>query len=603
MSATATATKYSLNWDLDSILPNPAKPEFSAIVEQFKTTLESVAECSDALPAVHGKADAAAWVAILKEFEKLESLGGDLGSFLGCCSAGDASNKTYRQFEATLSALDPLRERIKTNLEFGLRDATAAEFTTFMQADPWLKQNQFFLEQLRKNARMRLPKAEELLAADLAVDGIHAWGRLYDRVSGELRITVMEKGELVSKSASQIRFDSPERSVRQNNFYAADKAWKTVADHCADALNHLAGTRLTQYKRLGLTDHLDMPLHRNRMRRETLAAMWQAVTERKHCLLPYFAAKAKRMGLEKLSWYDVHAPLPGTEEGPSEISFDAGSDLVVETFSSFSPQLGDFARHSLKNRWIEAENRSGKRQGAFCTDFPTKRETRVFMTFTNSYDNVSTLAHELGHGYHTWVLKDEPLFLQAYPMNLAETASTFAEAVLGESRLKTAQSNGERLSILDHLLSDSVAYLMNIHARFIFEDNLHTERHQGELPAAQISELMLAAQKQAYLDALDPEGWNPDFWVSKLHFYISGLPFYNFPYTFGYLLSTGLFALAKEGGKDFPEKYRQFLLATGCQETEAALQSTFGFDLTRPEFWNKSLDVVEARVAEFKALM
>ncbi len=120
-----------------------------------------------------------------------------------------------------------------TNLEFALRDAGEADFQALIAADPTLSQNRFFLSQRRKNSRLRLPRGEELLAADLAVDGIHAWGRLYDRLSGELRIRVMEKGELVEKSAGQIRFDSPERSVRQNNFYAADKAWKTVADNCA----------------------------------------------------------------------------------------------------------------------------------------------------------------------------------------------------------------------------------------------------------------------------------------------------------------------------------------------------------------------------------
>src|SRR6185369_16503300 len=125
--------------------------------------------------------------------------------------------------------------------------------------DAWLKQNAFFLRQRRKNARMRLPKAEELLAADLAVDGLHAWGRMYDRVSGDLRVKVMERGEVVEKSPGQIRLDSSERAIRENNFFAADKAWKTVADHCADALNHISGTRLTLYRRLGLTDHLDMP--------------------------------------------------------------------------------------------------------------------------------------------------------------------------------------------------------------------------------------------------------------------------------------------------------------------------------------------------------
>jgi oligoendopeptidase F len=136
----------------------------------------------------------------------------------------------------------------------------------------------------------------------------------------------------------------------------------------------------------------------------------------------------------------------------------------------------------------------------------------------------------------------------------------------------------------------------------VFEDRFHHERKQGELSAARLSELMLAAQKEAYLGGLAEDGWYPDFWISKLHFYISGLPFYNFPYTFGYLLSTGLFALAQEEPAGFSDRYRRLLVATGCMETEAALQSTFAFDLTGPEFWQKSLDVIERRVHQFLEL-
>ncbi|MGE5194292.1 MAG: M3 family oligoendopeptidase, partial [Deltaproteobacteria bacterium] len=541
-----TTAKYHQNWDLDALLPPPAGEEFPKIVEAFRCDLAAFAERSDRLPGVSSH-DATAWGAFLREFERLEMQATDLSAFIGCHAAADAGNKLYRRFEAALSALDPLRERISTNVEFALRVAGEADFEALTAADPTLSKNAFFLAQRRKNARLRLERGEELLAADLAVDGIHAWGRLYDRLSGDLRIQVMEKGELVEMSPGQIRFDSPERSVRQNNFYAAGKAWKSMADSCADALNHIAGTRLTLYRRLGLADHLEVPLHKNRMQRQTLESMWSVITRRKGVLQKYLAAKARLLGQERLAWYDTQAPLPGTDKPglAAGISYDDGADLVIRTFSEFSPDLGEFARQALAGGWVEAENRSGKRQGAFCTGFPTKRQSRVFMTFTNTHDNVSTLAHELGHAYHSWVLKDQPYFLQDYPMNLAETASTFAEAVLAERRLAESRSREEKLSILDHMLADAVAYLMNIHARFIFENNFHRERGEGELPAARISELMLAAQKEAYLDGLADDGWYPDFWVSKLHFYISGLPFYNFPYTFGYLLSTGLYALSQ----------------------------------------------------------
>jgi oligoendopeptidase F len=144
--------------------------------------------------------------------------------------------------------------------------------------------------------------------------------------------------------------------------------------------------------------------------------------------------------------------------------------------------------------------------------------------------------------------------------------------------------------------------LMNIHARFLFEDRFHLERAAGEVPAARLGELMRAAQQDAYCDGLASDGWNPNFWISKLHFYISSLPFYNFPYTFGFLLSTGVYALAADFGNQFAERYEKLLLATGSMPTEQAVQSTLGYDLSEPAFWNRSLDVVERRVEQFLEL-
>lgn len=598
--------KYPLIWELDSILPHPESSDFRAVLNDYRTRLAQLADESDCLPSLVAEPqNISAWKRFLTEYAAIEKLAGDLSSFAGCHAAADAANKLFQQLEGELSALDPLRAKVATSIEFAVKEADANALTRMLAADTELTELQFFFEERRRNASLRLPKEQEQLANDLGVDAIHAWSRLYDRLSGELKIKVMEKGEIVEKSPGQVMFDSPQRAVRENHFFAADKAWATIQDTCADALNHISGFRLTKYRHLGLTGddaHLAAPLRYNRMRRETLDAMWSAVTARKPMLLKYLAKKAELLGLKKLAWFDLSAPLPSSSGDADELSYDVACDTVIRTFREFSPDFGDFAEHAIKNRWIEVENRPGKRQGGFCTGLPTKQQSRIFMTYTNSADSMSTLAHELGHAYHSHVLWDRPYFLQDYPMNLAETASTFAEAVLAEQQLRSAKSSADELKLLDNMLGDAVVFLMNIHARFVFEDRYHHERREGEVAAERLSELMLAAQRETYLDALADDGWNSRFWVSKLHFYISGLPFYNFPYTFGYLLSLGTFATAKSFAGDFPARYRKLLIATGCCEAEDAVQSTLGDDLTRPNFWNRSLDVVEQRVERFLKL-
>jgi oligoendopeptidase F len=596
--------QFSQTWDLDSLLPHPETDGFRAKLATFRSDLARVAEESDRLPPLtRSAASTGAWGEFLERYAAVAATASDLSSFVSCHAAAEAGNKLFQQLEATLASFEPDKERIATNVELALRDLSPDDLGAVSGAHPTLAANAFFLQDRRQRAALRLPKELESLAADLAVDGIHAWSRLYDRISGALRVRVMERGDVVEKSPGQVSLDSPERSVRENNFFAADKSWTSIADTCAEALNHIAGTRLAIYKRLGLTSHLDPPLRYNRMTRATLDAMWSAVTARKRVLLKYLAMKAQLLGLDRLAWYDLHAPLPQAAFlGERSLSYNQACEHVLKTFHGFSSNLGKFAETAMTKKWLEVENRPGKRQGGFCTWFPTARQSRIFMTFTNSPDSMSTLAHELGHAYHSHVLKDRPFFLQDYPMNLAETASTFAEAVLNEERLKAAASRDEQLVLLDGMLADAVVYMMNIHARFLFEDRFHLERATGEIPAARLGELMRAAQQDAYCDGLAADGWNPNFWVSKLHFYISSLPFYNFPYTFGFLLSTGVYALAGEFGSQFAERYERLLLATGSLPTEQAVQSTLGYDLTQPTFWNKSLDVVERRVEEFLEL-
>ena len=600
-----TSSTFPQTWDLISLAPAPSVVEFREQLDQFKRRLRTLAEATNQLPTVDTRAEnVARWVTLITEYEFVDAAAADFRALVDCYAAADAENKAYRQLQAELAAITPDREQIATNVEFALRDANDADFRAFVEAAPVLKRNQYFLVTRRRNAELRLPKSQELLAADLAVDGLHGWGRLFDRISSTLKVQVQEKGHVVSRSPGQVQFDSSQRTVRENNFFALDAAWSTIADTCADAINHIAGTRLTAYRHIGLKDHLEAPLRANRMTRETLDTMWSTISANKSVLNDYLAKKAQLMGIDRLAWYDQWAPLPQLPGigNIDDISYDQACEWIVDAFQTFSPELGDFAKMSLTDRWVEAENRSGKQQGGFCTGFPTARQSRIFMTYTNSADSMSTLAHELGHAYHSWVLRNEPVFLQDYPMNLAETASTFAEAVLGEQRLQRVSSDYERLQILDGMLGDAVAFLMNIHARFLFEDEFHKRRQSGELTADQLNQMMENAQRQAYLNGLADDGWNPRFWVSKLHFYITSVPFYNFPYTFGYLLSLGVYAIGKESGDDFPLKYRQLLLATGCQDAEDAVLSTMGFDLRKPEFWQKSLTIVADRVRQFVEL-
>jgi oligoendopeptidase F len=296
--------------------------------------------------------------------------------------------------------------------------------------------------------------------------------------------------------------------------------------------------------------------------------------------------------------------------------------------------MGDFVLEMRDARRIEARVLPTKRPGAYCTRFPKTRTPRVFLTYRGALSDVSTLAHELGHAYHGKLLAGLPLAETEYPMNLAETASTFAETALGDYLDSLGQGSGaaggqaaggqaaggsgssgaagapdglsraELAGLLEVAWSDAqdaATFLVNIPARFAFEKAFYERRAEKPLGPAALSALMEETMREHYGDSLSE--YDPGFWRSKLHFYMSGLSFYNFPYTFGYLFSLGVYARRAELGKGFHEAYCALLRDTGRMETEALAERHLGVDLRKPDFWRASVDIVRRKVDRFESLV
>ncbi len=594
---------FPINWQLDELGPRPGEVEFDHWLQAIQANLEQFEKkVTDRLGQGISELESGLTSEQLAELvEQYGSAAADWSqavSLVGCYASDESENEQYRKAEGAVAAIYPQLARADHALDRLLKQIPGEQWSEFANAS--VLQPVFpFLERRRNEASLRLPDQLADFAGDLNVDGLQGWSRLYDELSAAVRISVMERGELVEKSPGQIAFDSPERTDRENKFFSSQRAWNSIAEPCAAALNHLVGSRLTLDRYANRKNYLAIPYSQNRVTSRSIEQMWEAITNCKADLVRYLRAKQRLLKLESICWYDLDAPLPSNS---SSVDYQSACEIILETFAAFHPPLKEFAEQALRSGWVEAEDRPGKRQGGFCTDFPPSKQTRIFMTHRGTEDGLSTLAHELGHAYHTWVLRNEPVVMQSYPMTLAETASTFAETVVAEQRIETCVDKQNRLAALDRQLQDAVSFLMNIHCRFIFDNEIHTRRPQGELSAGELSELMVAAQKQAYAGILDEAGWNPTFWISKLHFYISDEPFYNFPYTFGYLLSQRLYLEARNDPGGFPASYDQFLIATTGVSAIAAAKESFGFDLESIEFWNEALQPIRDRVESFVAV-
>ena len=391
---------------------------------------------------------------------------------------------------------------------------------------------------------------------------------------------------------------NPDRDTRQRAYEAELTAWERNAVPLAAALNSIKGQVNTLAVRRNWDSALDAALFANAVDRETLDAMFGAVREALPDLHDYVSAKARLLGVERLAWYDLQAPV--ADGGGRSWAFDDARDFILEQFGTYSERLHDFAERAFSERWIDAEPRPGKRDGAFC--MPVRGdESRILSNYSPSYFEVSTLAHELGHGYHNVAIARRTPIQQRTPMTLAETASTFCETIVRYGALAAAgESPAEQLQILEAFLETAFGVTVDILSRFLFEQSVFDRRRERALSVSELSELMLDAQEQTYGAAIDAATRHRFAWAGKPHYY-SSYSFYNFPYTFGLLFGLGLYARYTEDPDGFRSGYDDLLSSTGLADA-ATLAARFGIDTRAPEFWRSSLDVVRADVETYKAL-
>lgn len=588
--------RLSQNWDLESIFPGGSgSVELLGQLEIVHTEIGTLQQRVLSLDSELGVEE---FVELVEHMQGVMVELGQCASFVSCLNAQNVQDEKARLLQGDLGQLSAYLATVLTTVDHFFVSISEEKWRVFLEHDA-LQELSFSLNERRTVAQTKMTPELESLATDLAVDGYHAWSRLYNTVVGGMSIEVELDGELEQLSVGQATnlLANPDPFLRRTVFEKLEEAWSQEAEMCASALNHLAGFRLNLYKNRRWEDVLAEPLQINRMERATLEAMWHAVEGGKPYIVQYLERKAKLLGLEQIAWYDLDAPLGDASKA---IPFEDAATFVVDQLNKFSPEIAKFTQGALDQRWVEAENRGGKRPGAFCTSFPLSQESRVFMTYSGTIQGLGTLAHELGHAYHGYVLKDSPYFLRRYAMNVAETASTFGELLVVDGAIQQAPTPAEKLGILDDKIGRSVAFFMDIHSRFLFETRFYEARKKGLVSVGQLNELMTTAQKDAFLDSL--KVYHPYFWASKLHFYITGTPFYNFPYTFGYLFSAGVYARAKAEGQGFSQNYRNLLQDTAKMSVEDLAKKHLGADLTRPEFWEAAVKLAIDDVQEFLRL-
>jgi oligoendopeptidase F len=580
--------KYREVWDLDQLFPGGS--ESYQLIEHLDSLKKMIKEFENKVDCFQLPRDVGNSIQLAELLEFVSKISIYLlqaDSFITCLLAQNPKDRKATSLQREIGYINASFESLIQDTQKSLLGIKKKLWEDMLNTN-LLSKYKFILNEWHKKGELLLTEREENLVNDLKVDGYHAWGEFYNALVSDIKIHVILNGETNELSVGQaINLRThPDEEVRKRSYEALEKVWTEKEELFARILNHIAGFRLQVYKRRGIENVIKEPLIDNRLEEETLNAMWRTVNKYKAPFTDYLNKKAEILGETKLNSYNFWAPV---SESKQQIEYKKAVDFVTRHLSKFGPELKTFILNAFEKGWVESENRPNKSAVAFCAGFPLSGKSRVFMTYGGSINDVLTLAHELGHAFHNHAMKEVDGFSKEYPMSLAETASTFSEMIVLDAAIDETTSVEEKLFLLDEKLKRSVMNFMNIHSRFLFEKNFYEERKKGYVSASRLNILMKEAIDKGYNGALGNVSVHS--WIWTPHYYITKSPFYNFPYTFGYLFSLSLYAKAKEKGPEFEEDYLALLRDSGRMSAEDLVLKHLGEDITSETFWEKGINL------------
>jgi oligoendopeptidase F len=589
------------HWDMSVVYPGLDSPEFDQGFAGFARRVANLIQLFDA-HSISAQPAQELNETIISTFEtatarfnevleEATTLGAYLGCFVTTNTQDTLAQACYSEFQQQAVKLSLLSTRYAAWI--GSLDVEQLIARSSMASE-----HAYMLRKASIQAQHLMSPAEEDLAAELELSSGAGWEKLHGDITSQIIVPLEIKGEHQELPMSMVRnfaYD-PDREVRRVAYEAELAAWKKAAVPLAAALNGIKGEVNTLSRRRHWDSPLDASLFEANIDRETLEAMLTAARESFPDFRRYLRAKAHVLGLEKLAWYDIFAPV-GKEQRVWE--YEEARAFIVEKFGSYSRKLSDFAARAFRENWIDAEPRVGKVDGAYCTPL-RKDESRVFANFKPSFDGVRTLAHELGHGYHNLNLASRTALQKNTPMTLAETASIFCETIIRHAAMAKADKE-EQIAILESSIQGACQVVIDITSRFLFESRTFERRKQRDLSVDEFNTLMLEAQKETYGDGLDENLLHPYMWAMKPHYYSTHESFYNYPYMFGLLFGLGLYARYQQDPEGFKTGYDDLLSSTGLGDA-ATLAARFGIDIRSTDFWRSSLDIVRQDIDLFEKL-
>ncbi len=462
-------------------------------------------------------------------------------------------------------------------------------------ADPALALYEHHLRVERSMRDHLLSEQEETVMARKAVTGSSAWVRLFEEQTTAIRVDLPDvHGEGTTSTTlpmSLARMSHPDRAVRQAAHAAITDALQPGLRTRAYIFNTLLADKATDDELRRFSTWVSSRNLSNEASDESVEALVAAVQSRYDLPQRWYALKGKVLGIDRMADYDRYAAIADDDVA---YGFNAAREIVLASFAEFSPGIADVARKFFDEGWIDAGNRPGKRGGAFCAYTVPRHHPYVFLNWTSQRSDVLTMAHELGHGVHAYLARQQSVFSQSTPLTLAETASVFGETLTFGALLREAPTAADRLSLLASSIEGAIATVFRQTAMNRFEHAVHTARRStGELSVEEFNEHWATTQADLFGPTMEVTPEYRSWWSYIPHFI--GSPGYVYAYSYGQLLALSVYRQSEIQGGDFRSRYEHMLAAGGSLPPEE-LGRIVGCDLADPSFWNGGLSLIEVQI-------
>ncbi|MGF1725316.1 hypothetical protein [Photobacterium nomapromontoriensis] len=591
-----TQTLQQPAWRLDDAYHHVNHPVFTNQLAEIETLIEDISQLY-----ASSEISSSTIVSYLNLRDKIDERLFSLQAFCKCCISIDHTDQDAARMNSHLSQIIAVQlESIALPFEQYLLSMPVEAFAQQIR-NPAISHWQFSLQQKRQSWLRKLSAEQQLQYQTDYNTYLVKLNRDYAKLSNSMFLAVQtedgSKKNINNAAVVGILKGSPDSTLRATTFEAQNAYIdKHKAAYC-DTLNAMSGLRLAWFEKAGV-DNLTPSTEQNKLSNETLMAIMQVLEDNRALAQQAIRLRAPYFGDEKLAVSDLLAPAPAIyPDSVSKYSYPEAITTVKTSLMDVHPDMAEFVQMMVDNQWIEGRESNNKIGGAFYTRFDHLKQPRVFSTYMGTVSHITQQAHELGHAWHYWLMRDLPTIETVFPMTLTETASTFNECQVRDWLLEHSTSQAERFSILWQELKTISNFLLNIPVRFDFERCFLAERQHGEVSQENIEQLMNNSWQHWYGDTTSSNDKN--LWASKLHFFKADQYIYNYPYVFGYLFANGLLMKKQQMGADFYPFYTAMLRDTGRMTIEQLMKKHLNVDASSAEFWQQSIDFLAKRVNQF----